>query len=224
MRRRRLLRTGVGTGLAAGLSGCLGIFGGGGSSPPPRVSEVFEDVSLQGDGVAIQLENEVTVESRADVSASLAAGLSPVGVAAAQKGGGGGRGGRGAGGYAGAPRNPNGHAAHRADDDDWREDHEDEIERYRASIATLGVGYVGTDDQYEDDPPGPGPLSDWDRTMTEGSFAGETISVDVGREGWYRVGTELVAADGSHAFGWEALDFELDATEVDKTWKVSPRL
>ena len=154
----------------------------------------------------------------------------PIGVAAAQKGGrGAGATGRGAGEYSSAPHNSHGRAVYHGhrDDDDWREDHEDEITEYDATIQTVAIGYMGTTDEYSDDPPPVGPLDEWDQRWDDPE-TGTTLTMDVGEEGWYRVGAELTSANGSHDFGWESVDFEIDGSEgsyeVENPWQVSPRL
>ncbi|WP_206425092.1 hypothetical protein [Halosimplex salinum] len=216
-----------------GLAGCLG----GNNSPPPRKAKVFDDVSLDGTQMQIQLESDVEVESRLEAQDDLDAGgavgaLLPVGRARAAKG----AGARGAGGYSSAPKGRHGWAVWHGGSygDDWRDDHDDDIKMYDATVATLGVAYLGSDDSYQNDPPGPGPVS-WDEKWDDPS-EGDAKSVDLAaispgsdtREGWYRVGTELVADDGSRNFDWQAADFEVDNDvgrwNLDKEWHVKPRV
>lgn len=174
------------------------------------------------------------VESRiddVDASASLS-GLSPVGVASAQKGARGAS--RGSGAYSSAPRGRHGWAVwHGGDYDDWRESHEDDVRMYPAAIGAAGVAYVGSDQRYEDDPPDAGPLP-WDRELSAPA-SGESYRVPLSeaapgggpREGWYRVGTELVAENGDASFGWQGADFEVDREgnwAIDKAWHVRPRV
>lgn len=219
------------------MAGCL--FGGN-NSPPPRRSEVFDDVALEGSQLQIQLHSDVEVESRRENQGALDAGdaaanVAPVGAARAAKG----AGGRGTGGYSSAPKHPrHGWAIWHGGDyaDDWREDHRDEIQMYDATVATLAVAYLGTDSDYENDAPGPGPGEvSWGKTWEDpdnGASASADIAAvspgDTPREGWYRVGTELVSRDGSVDFGWQAVDFEVDQQSggwaIEKAWYVKPRV
>jgi len=152
-----------------------------------------------------------------------------VGSARAQKGRSGGSGatGRGSGGYRSAPHGRHGRALYHGDDDDdeWREDHRDEIEEYRATHQRVGVASLGSDSQYSDDPPEPGPV-DWDETWSEPES--ETLTYGDVQPGWYRVGSQLQAENGSHDFGWESVDFQVAESEsgyeIENPWKVSPRL
>ncbi len=237
MKRRRFVRGSAGLAAGAALAGCLGI--GGSSSPPPRRSRVFDDVALQGTTLQIELLSDVEVETRRENSSSLGggavAGLVPVGRARAAKG----AGGRGTGGYASAPKHPrHGWAVWHggAYSDDWRDDHDDELRMADATVATLGVAYLGTDNEYENDAPGPGPGSvSWDETWDDPQDGADlTANVaslspgDAVREGWYRVGTELVSEDGSTNFGWQSVDMEVDRSlgdpQMDKAWYVKPRV
>ncbi|WP_436926384.1 hypothetical protein [Halosimplex amylolyticum] len=236
MQRRRFVQGSAGLLAGLGLAGCLG----GNNSPPPRRSEVFDDVALQNEQLQIQLLSDVEVESRQENQGNLDAGgavasLAPVGVARAAKG----AGGRGSGGYSSAPKHPrHGWAIWHGGSysDDWRDDHRDEIRMYDATVATLAVAYLGSDSDYENDAPGPGPGEvSWDETW-EDPENGTEKAVDIGaispgdgpREGWYRVGTELVSKDGSTDFGWQSVDFEVDdelsGWQVDKAWYVKPRV
>lgn len=244
MYRRELLRTVGGVCATVSLAGCIGGFLGGGSNPPPQRFEAFEDVTVDDGTLQARLEPEPAAETRAKVSAppaspSLGGGeavlpdvadavgsVSPVGVASAQKGGGrgGGATGRGTGGYRGAPRGNNGHAIYHGDDDDddWRENHDDEIGYYRAAIDRVGIARLGV--RGGDDLPGPGPVN-WDRTIDDVS-GGDTVTYDVSR-GWYRLGSRLVAVDDDHEFGWMSLDVEVEPgsnSTIEESWKVAPRL
>jgi hypothetical protein len=236
MDRRKFLQSSAGLVAAASLAGCSG---GGDTPPPPRRSRVFADVSIQQQAVSVQLVQQPRVESRKAVGndgnlASLLGGLSPVGVASAQKGGRGATG-RGKGGYSSAPKGRHGWALwHGHDDaDDWREEHDDEIRMYPADVSKMGLAYLGTDDQYEDDPPGPGPVP-WDESWDdpeEGTEATASLgAVSPGStpaEGWYRVGVRLVHEDGGADFGWQGVDLEVDKEGswiVDKAWHVKPRV
>ena len=237
MKRRTFVRGSAGLTAGLGIAGCLGF--GGNNSPPPRRAEVFEDVSLNGREMQISLMSNPRVETRAEnVQGDIAAGgvvtaLLPVGVARAAKG----AGSRGAGGYSNAPS----HWRHRswavwhggAYTDDWRDDHDDEIDEVQASVATLGVAYIGSDNDYENNTPGPGPV-DWDRTWDDPS-GGAEITADIGalspgsgpREGWYRIGTQFESSNGTIEPEWQAVDFEVDndaSWRVDKAWYVAPRV
>lgn len=235
MQRRRFVQGSAGLLAGLGLAGCLG----GNDSPPPRKATVFEDVSFQDGKLQIQLHSDVEVESRQENQGNLdpggaAASLAPIGVASAAKGAS-----RGSGGYSSAPTHPrHGWAIWHGGSysDDWREDHRDELRMYDATVATLAVSYLGSDTEYENDPPGPGPGDvSWDKTWENPENGAET-AVDIGavspgsspREGWYRVGTELVSQDGSTDFGWQAVDFEIDnevgGWQTDKVWYVKPRV
>jgi hypothetical protein len=237
MRRRDFLRGAAATGGLAALAGCSAIPFVGGSSAPPRESNVISDIEMGSGAMQIDLADEPFVESRKDASAeevgSLAApnlaALLPVGRASAAKGGGGGgKGatGRGSGGYRSAPTTSKGRAKYHggAYANDWRDDHENEIETYRASIAAVGIAYLGSNTEFQDDKPGSGPVP-WDEQITDPE---NTLSYPVDREGWYRVGTELEAPGGGTSFGWEAVDLQVgegsSGMEVEEEWKVSPRL
>jgi hypothetical protein len=237
MKRRSFVRGSAGLAAGATLAGCLGI--GGSNSPPPRKSDVFADVALQETTLQIQLLSEIEVETRQQSQSSLGGGavaaLLPVGRARAAKG----AAGRGTGGYSSAPK----HSRHGwaiwhggAYGNDWRDDHDDELRMADASVATLGVAYLGTDDDYENDAPGPGPGSvSWDETW-DSPEAGADLTANLAaispggavREGWYRIGTELVSADGSTNYGWQSVDMEVDSglggAQMDKAWYVKPRV
>ena len=226
MRRRRFLRAGTAIG-TLGLAGCFGFGGGGGgSNPPPRKAEVYDTITTTDGDIVVELMADPRVESRTAAQNSLAL---PVGRAAAQKGGrGSGATGRGSGGWGGAPKR-GGRAIYHGDDDDddWREDRRDEISWYGAAISVVGLGYMGTKSQYSDDPPPAGPLSEWDQRWTDAQ-ADQRLSMDVGRPGWYRVGTRLTHENGDQNFGWESVDFRVDPAgdgyDVENPWQVSPRL
>lgn len=226
MKRRRFLAT---SGIAAvtALAGCLG-----GKAAPPRRSTVVDQLQANGNTLVVDLVSDPTVESREDFGGDVeAAGLSPVGVAAAAKGGGGGgRGatGRASGGYSKAPKR-NGRAVLYGGPygDDWRDDHEDEIEKYDARVQEVGYVYFGTENEFEDDKPGPGePDEGWDRVVQDPK---EKPTFEIRDAGWHRVGTNLEREQGSGNFGWECIDFKTVADgdggyEITKKWKVSPRL
>lgn len=235
MQRRELLAKGALTvGAATGLAGCFGLFGGG-NNPPPRQSHVFEPLRIQGEELVIEFEDELWLRSRADVGsgrlraaqAGLLAGVdpdevSPVGLASAAKG----ASGRGTGGYITAPKDRHGRARLYGDDDDdeWYENHSDDIRRFSVVPVALAIAYLGSDAQFEDNPPAPGEVP-WDRTAGN---PGDQMSVGLSQPGWYRVAAELEAASANYNFGWESIDLEVDREangfELDEQWKVSPRI
>lgn len=232
MQRRDFLRSAAAAGGVAALAGCSIL--GGSNAPPPRRSNAIASVEPQNGALRIEPADDAWIESRKDASAPVISGLlaplSPVGGARAAKGGGGGgRGatGRGTGGYGSAPRTSKGRAWWHggAYANGWRDDHDDEIQRYRAAIAAIGVAFLGSDDRFEDDRPGAGEVP-WDETFRD---VEETMSYEISREGWYRVGARMQGRNGNTNFGWEAVDMEIDRTAggeyvVDEKWKVSPRL
>jgi hypothetical protein len=232
MQRRRFLRASVATAATLGLAGCSG-----NNAPPPRKARVFDDVSLNGKTMQVRIMSDPVVESRQEEvegkigDGGVPASLLPVGVARAAKG----AGKRGAGGFSSAPKGRHGWAVWHggAYEDDWREDHRDELRMYDATIVTMGIAYLGSDNDYENNPPGPGPV-DWDKTWNNPD-EGTTVSAAIDevspggrpREGWYRVGTELEQANGNTDFGWQGADFEIDNEGnwlIDKAWHVKPRV
>jgi hypothetical protein len=233
MNRRRFIVSSVtSVSLLGGLAGCLGGLLGGSATPPPRRSTVFQDVAIENRTLRIDLAEDPRVESRADLGTdSLApAALLPVGRAAAKgKGGGGGRGatGRGSGGWGTAPHR-NGRAVyHGGDYDDWREDHDDDVSRYHATVTRLGIARLGSLLLDEDDLPGAGPADSWDETI-DPSGQSDPMTYRVDRTGWYRVGARLEAERYDRDFNWAAIDFQVDdrndGYQVENPWKVSPRL
>lgn len=186
MNRRRFLRV-TGGGFAvgsAGLAGCLGDD----EAPPPREAEVFEDVSIEGERMTIELVEEPEVQStKDDVDAAVAAlvgSLLPVGTArAGSRSSGSGSGvsgatGRGSGGDRTAPTDSNtGWAVYGGHSSGHRHDREDEATTYRASIATLGVAYVGSNALYQSKSPGPEPV-DWDEEIDDPE-PGASFEVDL---------------------------------------------
>lgn len=241
-RRRFLVTSAASVAGAATLSGCLGVSGG--QTPPPRKSSVFTDVSATQNGIVLNLPEQPWVQSRADVGTSGAlakpdvaaslAGLSPVGVARAAKGGGGAVGatGRGDGGYRTAPASTHGYAKWHGGDgddyDDWHEDNDDDVERYDAAIAAVGAAYLGSNARYDDnEPPAGEPPGGWDETVS--TVDDQQVVYDAQpRAGWYRSGAKLTAANGDHDFGWESVDYMIEQSssgpKVDRVWKISPRL
>lgn len=233
MHRRRFVAT-LATLAPVALAGC-----GSNTSPPARRAEVFADVELSGTTLQVELASDPEVESRVEdvggANPSIARDVdpAPIGAARAAKGGRGATG-RGTGGYSSAPRGRHGWAVyHGHDDDDWREDHREDLRMYDATVATLGAAYLGPDHEYEEDPPGAEPVN-WDRTWDDPE-GGTSATVDLAslspgdgaRPGWYRIGAELVAEDGATNFGWHSADMEVDADgspTIDEAWHVRPRL
>lgn len=248
--RRTLLRTSgiVATGGLATLAGCTGSS----EEPPPRKSNVIEDVALSADGSVLSIDpfgkSDRWVQSRRKMdtdassgsgdqtdtgltaSLSLLATLSPVGTAQAAKG----RGatGRGSGGYSSAPRTANGRAWFwgGAYTNSWYNDHDDEVSRYPVDITTLGAAYIGSNARFEEQDPGPGPIK-WDDTYNSPSDEAIETSVRDMQPGWYRVGANIVVAEGPDEgidLGWECLDLRVEQSaggkEITERWKVSPRI
>jgi len=248
--RRTLLRTSgiVATGGLTSLAGCIGSS----EEPPPRRSNVIEDVELSADGSALRIdpfgESDRWVQSRRELavdasagsddgtdtesaaSLSLLATLSPVGTARAAKG----RGatGRGSGGYSSAPRTANGRAWFWGGTytNGWYNDHDDEVSQYPVDIATLGVAYIGSNARFEEQDPGPGPVN-WDDTYDSPTNDEIETSVQDVQPGWYRVGANIVVAEGPDEgtdLGWECLDLRVEQTvdgkAITERWKVSPRI
>jgi hypothetical protein len=242
-RRRFLLASGLTAG-TVGLAGCTSIplIGGGGQTPPPRKSSVFTDVEASEQGIVLELPDQPWIQSRAEIgnsgalappdAAGLLGGLSPVGLASAAKGGAVGATGRGDGGASRAPRSTHGYAKWHGGDgddyDDWREEHDDDVDRYDAAIAAVGVAYLGSNAQYDDNEPGPGkPPGGWDETMS--SVDGNQVVYETDpQSGWYRSGARLEAPGTDHTFGWESVDYMVERAgggpKVDRAWKISPRL
>ncbi|MCU4799276.1 hypothetical protein OB920_02685 [Halobacteria archaeon HArc-gm2] len=227
------------------LAGCSS----GQQQSPPRQSKVFGELTVSGEAIEIPLVADPTVESRADISPNQAqisasqadtspsVGLddvAPVGNArAGGRGGRGGRGagaqGRGAGGYSSAPKGRHGRAIYHGhpddDDDEWRADHVDDLDRYQATHRTAAIAFLGPTASYSEDPPGPGPV-EWDETWENPDP--KTLTYSNLQRGWYRAGSHLTAENASHDFGWEVVDFEVTGSEgnyrIENPWKVSPRL
>lgn len=230
MRRRQFIVT-SGLAAVAALSGCLG-----NNSPPPRKSNVVSDFTMRDGSLVVDLADDTWITSRYDGSGGgSSANLNPIGVASAKgKGSGGGRGatGRATGGYSSAPRTRHGYAWYHGGDyaDDWYEDHGDEVTRYGVAVTALGVAYLGSGAQIQDEAPGPGPVP-WDEKFED---PGDTVQYDVdarssfARTGWYRVGANLAGTDVDHDFRWECYDLEIRDTAggfaIGEEWKVSPRI
>lgn len=230
MRRRTFL---LGTGVAAttALAGCTGD-----SSPPPRKSNVIAGIQANSGSLRIDVADDTWVMSRWDAGGSQAladpddvSGFSPVGSASAKgKGGSGGRGatGRGTGGYGKAPKIGHGRAWYHGGDyaDDWYEEHGDEVTKYGVAVASIGVAYLGTNAEFQDDKPGAGKVP-WNEMYLDPNDA---VKHPVDRAGWYRVGAHIEGEQSGHNFRWEAIDLELDRSgsgyEIAEKWKVSPRI
>lgn len=251
MKRRTLLRASgiVATSGLTAIAGCIG----GDNEPPPRRSNVIDDIELADDGSTLRIDpvsgTNRWVQSRRDIdididssrrsgrsrskltaSRSALAGLSPVGTARAAKG----RGatGRGSGGYRSAPKTSKGRArfwggpyTHR-----WYDDHDEEVERYPVEIMTLGIAYLGTNARFEEQDPGPGPVN-WDRTYDSPTESEIETSIQNLQPGWYRVGANIAVPEGQETaanLGWECIDIRIERTptgkEITERWKVSPRI
>jgi hypothetical protein len=190
-------------------------------------------------------ENTTTNGSAASISAVLS-GLSPVGVASAAKGRGAtGRGSiGGSSGYKSAPKTSGGRARlyGGAYVGTYYNDHEDDIDQYPVEVTTLGVGYIGGEEQFAEQDPGPGPIN-WDERINdniEGEIDVNAVDVNTGvvsgdgelEDGWYRVGTNIAVPkddeNGVVDMGWEAIDFKVETEggekQITERWKVSPRL
>jgi hypothetical protein len=256
MERRNFVKTG-GIIAVSGLTALAGCSGADDNAPPPRKSNVIDDVSLGQNGSTLTIDpvpqEDQWVQSRRDLyegentttdknttsedtsneSASLS-GLSPIGVASAAKG----RGatGRGAGGFSSAPRTSNGRAWFfgGAYANSWYNDHDDEVEKYPTRVAQLGIAYIGSDEEFEEQDPGPGPVS-WDETY-DNPDPDTSIETDVAdlQDGWYRVGANIVVDnrgsgnEGTTDLGWECIDIRVEdngsGKEITERWKVSPRI
>jgi hypothetical protein len=191
---------------------------------------VFEQVAVGSNAIQVTIDDRPMVQSMAELNApelsigGVLAGLSPIGVASA-----GGRGGRGSGGggrSAGATgrhgRSKYGSGSHTF----WHATHGDEdIDEYRCAVRRCGAAYLAPPNAEDGDLPGPGPVS-WDDSVTNPS--GQVSFTHGGREGWWRVGGQLMTPDGDHSFGWEAVDLLMRRSGSGYTtaeeWKVSPTL
>lgn len=237
MDRRTFVRGGVGLAAGTGLAGCLGL---GSEAPPPRKAKVFDDVTVSGSTLQVKLLAQPEVESRATGGSSDPAettaveSLVPVGVARAAKGGRGATG-RGSGGYSSAPKGRHGWAVWHGGDyeDEWREEHDDELRMYPANVALLGAAWLGTTARYEDEAPGPGeePLdrrwSDPEEGTTKRVDLRELSPTSTLREGWYRLEVDLESRDGDVDFGKQSADVKVDDEgngQIEKAWHVKPRV
>lgn len=233
-RRRFLARSSIALGAVVGFAGCLE----GNSVPPPRRSDVFQRVAWGNGAVYTQFMSDLRVQSRANLNNEQGGSnsrigvvdgissndLAPVGVASA-KGRGRGASGRGSGSHSSAPKGPRGRAIwHGGDYDEWRAEHDDEVAWHPATVAAAGFAHLGTDEEYQESPPGPGEV-EWQERWDSPN---RTIRYATQQPGWCRVGARLLATNADHAFGWEAVDFKLASNgpgmAVTKEWKISPRL
>lgn len=257
MERRQFIKT-SGLVTVSGLTTLAGCTGSDNDAPPPRKSNVIEGVNLSDGGDTLTIrpvpQDEQWVQSRRDItdgstesettttenttstseSLSVLGGLSPIGVASAAKG----RGatGRGAGGYSSAPRTSNGRAwlFGGAYVNSWYDDHDDEVEKYPVRVTTLGIAYIGTNTEFEEQDPGAGPIP-WDETYDnpDPDTPVETQISDL-QAGWYRVGSNIVVDNRGNGndkptdLGWECIDIRIEETdsgkEITERWKVSPRI
>jgi hypothetical protein len=229
-RRKFLAATGSALG-ATGLAGC-GLLGSD-ELPPPRKSDVFEQIEVATNAIVVPLEDQPEAEAAANANDAVAAAavgsLAPVGVARGAKGRG--AAGRGSGGaYSAAPHGAHGRAIWHGedDDDDWRDDHQGQIEMYRAAVPAVALARVGGPGDDEDDLPGAGPPGNWDERI-EDPDPGEDVRLerDV-RPGWYRVGAHLEARSADRDLGWSAVDMHVvergGSFRIEEKWKVEPRL
>lgn len=238
MKRRRFLAL-TATGTAA-LSGCGGIFGGS-PVPPPRESEVFDDISVTEESIVVSLVDTPWFQSTKNFddggtqeSRSLH-GNGIVGVASAKGGGGAGSKGATLRGDVGLTSNPprsNCPGSYKyyggAHYDDWEDEHGESVSECDAVISAVGIARIGNESDDEDDLPGPGkPLGGWDQTVDDPSGR---VSYNVGRSGWYRIGTKIrpKQSNGTLDKQWEAVDMLVERNgggyENEEMWKVSPRL
>lgn len=240
MQRRQLLGI-IGGGTVTALAGCTGST----DSPPPRKSDVIENIEVENGEIVVEQypDNEQWVASRRDLdgapevnSISLISSLSPVGVAEAKGRGGRGATSRGAGGrsFSSAPKTSSGRARYAGGPyvGTWYNDHDDEVDRYPVEVRNLSVVYIGTNEEFSELNPGPGEFNNWDEVI-ENPDETTRLSVNDMQPGWYRVGADVALdADGSGIdetdFGWEAVDIRVEETgsgkEITERWKVSPRI
>ncbi|MFC7072639.1 hypothetical protein ACFQJ7_17080 [Halovenus rubra] len=240
MNRRTFIRTSsiALTGLVAGAAGCTDSS----DTPPPRRSSVIETVAVdtEADQLMVELEpaGDRWVQTRRDVDDSdvtqpqsdtgsqSSVSFSLIGSARAAKG----RGttSRASTSYSSAPTTHKGRAHYGggAYVGTWYNDHDDEVEQYPVTVDTVGMAYIGDEETFEEQDPGPGPLN-WDETTDDPN--GEVRFSANRSPGWYRIGTEVVIpGEESVDLGWESIDarIEPDGSEpaVTKEWKLSPRI
>lgn len=230
MNRRRFLRlSGAGFAIATGsLAGCLG----GNERPPPRKADVFEDVSIDNGTMELSLLSEPKVESDVDNvdEAAIVGALLPIGTARAGSRSSSGSGvsgatGRGTGGYSSAPKDSrHGWAIYGGyEDDDWREEHADDLKMYQATVATLGIAYLGSNMEYQQDPPGPGPVA-WDKEWTDVE-PGETLEVDLGAVSPdSQFGSDTSTASGNESGGDGGSGSDADSRASEGWYRVGSHL
>lgn len=242
MNRREYLRktsTAVllsGTTIAA--AGCLG--GDSNDAPPPRKSNVVEEVSLADNAFEISLVpsddrwimSRREINSVGEVRGALRglSGVSPVGEAAARKGRGAtGRGSRN-GGFSSAPKTRRGRARFWGGGytGRWYDDHDDDVERYPAAVSSVCLASFGSNERFQELSPGPGPVN-WEERHSQ--FSNPLRSETRVSQGWYRVGVNVnVPNNGSDDddLGWESVDVRVEredgSLEITERWKVSPRI
>lgn len=247
MNRRDYLRTcGVAAmGSLGALTGCLGSESG----PPPRKSNVIKEIAVEGGTLLIvpYSDTEQWIMTRRDINlqsssvnqgsttSGTLASVSPIGVARAAKGSG--ATGRGSGGYSSAPRTRNGRAWYGAGSghNDWYDENEQEVKKIPADLATIGVAYLGTNELFQEQAPGPGPLEwheEYENPDTSGQIESEILNR--GGQGWYRVGSKVkveeseVASGENVNLGWECVDVRVEEDgggfSITERWKVSPEV
>ena len=240
--RRRYLLLAAGVAASAGTAGCLGFLSGNNQSPPPRKSNVVEDIVVEGETLIVEfvspdnrwLMSRREIDTSEQNNVETGAGrstldrLSPVGTASAKGRGATGRGTVGRGGGSGStPRTGNGYLwfGGGAYVGSWYSNHNDEVRRYPIDIDEVGAARLGDNQTFRDAAPGPGPVT-WDRTYDTPE---DTIRFDTPlREGWYRVGTHTVTDGGDVDLGWESFDLWLQTDaggfDIAEQWKMSPRI
>jgi hypothetical protein len=222
MKRRTFVRGAIGVGTVAALAGCSGD-----SSPPPRESEVVENIGIDSGAFRAKLEPNPVIQTRRvgeeesisfDSVASVAGSLSPIGVVAAKGKA------RGAGARAASARGRHGRpkwagGAYGV----WWDNHEDEVEEEACEIAECAIARIAPESAEEQQLPGAGPVA-WDKRWTNVE-AGQTVSWDeFAEDGWYRFGVRVVDSEDGTDYGWESVDLEVENGRIDEKWKVSPRL
>lgn len=241
MNRRTFIKaTSIGlTGTVVGLAGCSGQ-----NSPPPRRSSVVSSVAISDDTPALAAvleprgdrwvqtrenidDSDVRQPSPTDEDSSEASfSLSPIGTARAAKG----RGttSRGSTSYSSAPKTSKGRAHYGggAYVGTWYNDHDDEVEQYPVAVPTAAAAYLGNNETFEEQDPGPGPVN-WDETIDNPTQEIKFMPNNV-QPGWYRVGTQITVPGAGENLGWEAIDTRVEREggqlRITEEWKVSPRI
>ncbi|WP_435102536.1 hypothetical protein [Halarchaeum sp. P4] len=231
MKRRAVLRKSAA--LAALATGSLAGCTGSGSSPPPRRSNVIEDVALQDGALVADLAQDPWVTTRREevpvnepetnstasnstTSAnstasvdgdSLLASLSPVGGARAAKGrGGGARGATGRGsatGYSDAPRTHHGRAKYHGGAYVGSWYNNHEDDVTRAETVIAAIAVARIGETHEEE----SSLPDAGPVPWDETWSNpdDTVEITVSEPGWYRVGTHLETPGGTD-LGWECVD------------------